>query len=243
MREEIKKLRPTGIEQSVEAASLLASSIPTIGGLLSGVVMNTTSSRRWRRLLAFLEYIEGRLRGLEGLSDDQEEVVVEIVERVVRERSEEKTDCYRNILLNGLSIREIDYDKTLEMVKLVERLTVNHIKVLQVIRDPVTARSKLGSGGYVERDARPIVGLPTGQLGLFLLSSFFPNWSSSQLSRVWEELCDAHVMRRVSPQIDMPPAHEMIGMDLVVSSFHQYVSEYGHDFIRYVLALEADQTL
>lgn len=45
-----------------------------------------------------------------------------MVERVVGERSEEETACYRNILLNGLSVKDIGYDKTLEMVKLVVRL-------------------------------------------------------------------------------------------------------------------------
>ena len=240
MRRKINELRPTSVEQSIEAAALLANSIPTIGGLLSGVVMYTTSSRRWKRLIAFLASIEDRLHCVEDLSEDQEEIVVEIVERVVRERSEEKIHCYRNILLNGLSSTEIEYDKTLEMIKLVERLTVNHIKVLQAIRDPVSAKASLGNGVYVERHVRSIKGLPTSQLGLFLLSSFFPNWPGHQLSRIWEDLSDAHVIGRVSPQLDFPPANDTIGMDFVAASFGQYLSEYGHDFVRYVLTLDAN---
>ena len=241
MQRKINELRPTSVEQSIEWAALLANSIPTIGGLLSGIVMNATSARRWTRLLSFLESIEGRLQCVEELSEDKEEIVVEIVERVVRERSEEKIYCYRNILLNVLSSTAFEYDETLEMVRLVERLTANHIKVLQVFRDPVAAKAKLGSGGYVKRPERSIAGLPTSQLGLFLVSPYFPGWPENQLSRIWEDLCDAHVIERIAPQLNIPPSHDMIGMDFVEASLGQYISEYGHEFIRFVLTLEANQ--
>lgn len=166
MREDIKALRPTNFEQSLEAAALIASSVPAVGGLLSGLVMQTTSSRRWSRLLAYVESIEDKLDGLGTLSDDQGEIIIEIVERVIKERSQEKTDCYRNILLNALGGDSFDYDETLEMVKLVERLTTNHLKVLQAVSKPAEAKDKLDTGAYVERTAGSVVGLPTSQLGL-----------------------------------------------------------------------------
>ena len=240
--EQLKELEPNNIERSIEAVGLLANFIPCVGGLLSGVVLSTTSSRRWTRLLNFLDTIESRLRGVEGLSEDQEEIVVEVVERVVRERSDEKVLCYRNLLLNGLSDRDLDYDMTLEMVKLVERLTTNHIKVLQVINDPVGAKANLGSGGYLERPAQSLVGLQVGQIGVFFMSAFFPNWPCGQLGRIWEELCDAHILLRISPQITKPPPHQMIGMDVIVEAFAQHITDFGRDFIRYILTSDPDQS-
>ena len=241
VREKIKGLRPTNIKESLQAAAVLASTIPTIGGLLSGIVMNTASSRRWQRLLTYLESIEDRLNYLGSPSDDQEEIVVEILERVIKERSEEKTDCYRNILLNALSSSNFDYDRTLEMVKLVERLTANHMKVLRVISDPVAARAKIGDGVYLERPVSSIARLPAIQLGLYFVSSYFPKWPSGQLSRIWGELCDCHVIHNISPRVDMPLVHEMISIDMIALSLSQYITEYGHDFICYVLTLDVDQ--
>ena len=238
MRRDIEELRPTSIETAIELAGILANTVPTIGGLLSGIVMNASSSRRWGRLLVFLESIESRLHGLESLSDDQEEIVVEIVERVVRGRSEEKTSCYRNILLNGLASQEFNYDKTLEMVKLVERLAVNHIKVLHVVRDPVVAKAELGGLAHVERPAKLLLGLPVNQAGLFLVSPYFPDWPAGQLSRIWEELCDANILDRISPSMDIRPKHDVISVNLVATVLSQYITQYGHDFIRHVLMPE-----
>ena len=241
MKPDVKKLRPTNIEESIEAAGVLLNVIPAIGGLLSGIVLQTTSASRWERLTAFLESIQNRMKCLESLSNDHEEIAVEIVERVVRERSEEKTDCYRNILLNGLNRIDFDYDKTLEMVKLVERLTANHIRILQVIRDPVAAEAALGSSVYPERPVRSLSGLPTNYLGLFLVRPFFPDWPAGELDRIWEELCDVHILGRVTPHIDLPPSNETIGIDMVVTCFNQYITESGYEFIRHVLTVEADR--
>ena len=191
-------------------------------------------------MLAFLDTIESRLRGVEDLSEDQEEIVVEVVERVIRERSEEKTFCYRNILLHGLNDRNFDFDMTLEMVKLVERLTANHIRVLHVINNPVAAKDSLGSGGYVELPAKSLVGLPTNQTGVFLMSGFFPNWPQGQMGRIWEELCDFHILQRISPQITRPQTHQMISVEIVAECFGQHLTDFGRDFIGYILTSDSD---
>ena len=136
MKQDIRSLRPTNVEELVESTALIVNVVPAFGGLLSGIALHAISSRRWDRLVGFIGSIEDRLSGVEQITEDQEDFVAEIVERVIRERSEELTSCYRNLLLNGLSAQDFDYDSTLEMVNLVARLTPNHIKVLHVINHP-----------------------------------------------------------------------------------------------------------
>ena len=208
---------------------------PLFGGLLSGIALHAISSRRWDRLVEFIDSIEDRLRGLEQISEDQEDIVAEIVERVIRERSGEKTSCYRNVLLNGLSSQDFDYDSTLEMVNMVARLTPNHIKVLRVINDPEQAKARLGSQRYSARTPSQMVGLPANDLGFFVLLPFFPDWTGSQLGRIWDELCDVHILQRGAPRIDLPPTHAEIGIDFVTTTFSQYLTEYGYDFMRFIL--------
>lgn len=235
LTEETRKLRPTRPEQFLEAAAVLASIVPTIGGPISGIVTSATSTRRWNRLLDFLESVETRLSGLEDLSDDQHEIATEILERVVREHSREKTSCYRNILLNGLRAKDMKYDQTMEMLKLVERLTPNHIKVLQVLKDPAAALKTLAPGAYEELRANAVVGLPSHLLSVSLLWSLLPDWPFDQLSVVWDELCDSRLIYGGSPHVQLPPADEKIRFDLVSSILCQHVSEFGHEFIRHVL--------
>ena len=232
-------MHPTNIEELIEDATHIGGMIPVFGGLLAGIALRAISSRRWGRLINYLDSIEYDLRSFGSFSDDQEEFVGEILERVIRERSDEKTECYRNILLNGLRSPDFDYDWNIDTVNLVERLTSNHIKVLQVIYDPYKAKVRLGDDNYVPQTVGNMAGLPANDLGLFLLSPFFPNWAGSDLTRIWNGLCDAYVISRGRlTMVNLPPSHEEIGIDLVADTFRNYVTDYGYGFIRYILTAE-----
>lgn len=241
MERDIRQLRPTNGEELIEFLATFANLVPSIGGLLSGVALQATSSRRWDRLIYFIQSLEARLEDLEYLTDDQEELIIETVERVLREHSDEKRECYRNIILNGLGRSDFNYDDTLEMVKLVERLTPNHIRVLHIINDPEKAKSNLGSDKYVARTPASMPGMVSSDLGIFLLSPFLPDWPGIQLRRIWDELCDVYVIGRGAPRISLPSRDDEIGMDLVTATFRHYLTNYGYDFVNFILT--SDMTL
>ena len=84
----------------------------------------------------FISNLQTRLEDLEDLghlSDEQEDMTAEVFERVVRERSDERLGCYRNILVGVLTSQEWEYDRVEEHVKRVERLTSNDIKLLSML--------------------------------------------------------------------------------------------------------------
>ena len=235
---EVDKLQVTTTEDIVEQAAVLIQAFPVLGGLASGIALFTTSNRRWERLVKFLRSVEDRLDDWENLSDDHEEIVVEILERVVRERSDEKTECFRSILFTSLRDTDFNYDRSLELVKLTERLTVNHIRPLRVVSDPISAIESAGGKVSIERPANSLSGLLAGDVGLFFVAPFFADWSGNDLRRIWEELCDSHVLQRISPKFRPPKADETIDADLIALILKQYISQYGHEYLQYILISE-----
>ena len=101
---------------------MLSTCFPFIGGIVSGIALHTVAALRWERLVDFLQSVEEQLEHLhlEDISADQEEIVTEVLERVIRERSKEKSDCYRRIFLNAVSDESLEYGEVIEKVKLVE---------------------------------------------------------------------------------------------------------------------------
>ena len=90
MSTELDRLRPTTAEEIIAGAALVGNAFPLIGGVASGIALFSVSERRWERLIEFLRSVEEKLEQLTSISADQEEVVAEVLERVVRERSHEK---------------------------------------------------------------------------------------------------------------------------------------------------------
>ena len=219
---EVERLRPTNVEDMVEGAALLASSFPVIGGVASGIALHTTASRRWDRLVNFLISVEEKLQEVESISDDQEEIVVEVLERVVKERSEEKRECFRNILVHAIVDQDLDYDTTIENVRLLERLTSNHIRMLSILRDPLGADRQLG--GKVAAATSNSFG---GSYAAYL-RPFFDNWNDEQLRRVWSDLHNEYVLNQSFPTT--------VGVSPNLEGLTTCLSDYGMSFVQHILS-------
>ena len=221
MSREIEKLRPTSAEEIIEGAALVGNSIPVIGGVLCGIALHSTAERRWERLLDFLRSVEEVLGDLKRVSADQEEIAAEVLERVIRERSQEKIECYRNILLNAVRDDALDYDATIDIVKLVEGLTPNHIKLLSVLRDPLEADRELGG-----KVARETANFYSGSHATFLYP-FFPDWGAERLRRLWDDLQRAHILSDGFPSA--------MGMSFTLEGLSNYISNFGRGVVNYIL--------
>ena len=221
MNGEIEKLRPTSAEELVEGAALVGNSIPLIGGVASSIALHSMAGRRWDRLLDFLKSIEKELGNLKGVSADQEEIAAEVLDRVIRERSQEKTECYRNILLNAVKDDALDYDLTIDIVKLVDGLTPNHIKLLSVLRDPLEADRQLGG-----KVARKTANLHLGSHATFLYP-FFPDWGAERLGRLWDDLHRLHILDQGFPSA--------MGGSFTLEGLSNYISSFGRGVLSYIL--------
>ena len=206
----------------VEGAALLASSFPLVGGVASGIALYATSSRRWDRLVNFLVLVEERLREVENISDDQEELVVEILERVVKERSKEKRECFSNILIHAVADQDLEYDTMIENVRLLERLTPNHIRILSILRDPLEADRQLNGA-----ESAATLNRSGGSYASYL-RPFFENWNDEQLRRMWSDLHNEHVVSQPYPTA--------VGVHPSLEGLTTCLSDYGMRFVQHILS-------
>ena len=225
MSREIERLRPTSAEEIIEGAALLGNAFPVFGGVVSGIAMYAVSARRQERLWDFLRSVDEDLEHLKGISADQEEIVAEVLERVIKERSQDKTDCYRNILLNAVVDEALRYDSVLEMVRQVEQFTPNHIKLLAVLHNPIEADKQLD--GRVSKETADYV---QGSQAIYL-RSFFLDWDDDQLKRTWEGLRGASVLSQ-----DYPNGTQSLRG---IQELSRNLSNYGRGFVRYVLETDS----
>ena len=221
MSTELDRLRPTTAEEIIAGAALLSNAFPLIGGVASGIALFSVSERRWGRLIEFLQSVEEKFEQLTSISADQEEVVAEVLERVVRERSDEKTDCFRNILLNAVADGGMDYDEVIEMVRLVEQMTPNHIKLLSVLQDPIKADENLG--GKVAEGTAAFANAPH----VAFLKPFFPDWRDEHLKRTWADLRRFNILAQ-----DYPTA---MGSTFTLEGLSEYVSAFGRTVVNYII--------
>ena len=221
MSSDLDRLRPTTAEELIAGAALVGNAFPLIGGVASGIALFSVSERRWVRLIEFLRSVEQKLEQLTSISADQEELVAEVLERVVRERSHEKTDSFRNILLNAVTDEGMDYDEVIEMVRLVEQMTPNHIKLLSVLQDPVKADERLG-GKVAEQTAAFYMGPH-----VTFLRPFFPDWGDERLRRAWGDLQRFNILTQ-----DYPTA---MGSTFTLEGLSGYVSAFGRTVVSYII--------
>ena len=63
---------------------------------------------------------------------------------VVHERLEKKRMMFRTILVNSMSQKDIDYDKTEKYLRLLENLREGHLLFLRLLADPGTFDTEVG---------------------------------------------------------------------------------------------------
>ena len=225
----IQDLRLRQGETVVQKAALIANYIPYLGPLASGAALQAVSSRRWDRLIMFISNLRTRLEDLERLehiSAEQEDMTAEIFERVVRERSEERLECYRNILAGVLTGHDWEYDIVEEYVRKVERLTSNDIKLLSVLADPHARDAELS--GEISRTADRI---SMGGLSS-LVEVALPGWGREMLRRSWDTLLSEHILGQGYP------SGLMTGSSVTLNALSGQLTGYGREFVDFAV-LEA----
>jgi hypothetical protein len=126
--------RNEAILDSVAAVSAL---VPLLGGPVSNILSGVSSDRRFERMKAVLLKLARKLDEM-GVaqsdyvrSEDFEDLLVEGLERVMRERSSEKRALYTNILSNSVLKPNLDYDEKISFLRTLDALQPRDIAVLK----------------------------------------------------------------------------------------------------------------
>lgn len=183
-----KNIVESDIKTSCEITlKALAASIPGLGGVLSSLMGDLQSLRKEKR---FLEFLEGMKKNLEGMEEyvnqsfireeDFLDIFEETSKKIVDTRQEEKREAFKNILANSLLSDNISYDKVEEFIRLIDRLRVEHISILRILKDPFSydrqTGSRVGEGGGLISSISQI------------MQTLLPDWQEADIIEVLSTL-------------------------------------------------------
>lgn len=122
----------------------LISAIPYLGGTITSVWSDIQAERKHERLLQFYSDLDKEVVKIkENLNfeyisrTDFLDVFETNVKYIINERNSDKRELFKNILLNGMTDKTADYDKTEKYLKIVEEMSNFELLLLKVFVNPV----------------------------------------------------------------------------------------------------------
>jgi len=175
-------------EMVAEEMALIASSIPFVGGIISGLANDFVFSRKNARLGKFLEklYIELKQQG-ERISEnktnneDYRNIAEDIFDKASTCRQQEKLDAFRALFINVTFSNAPKYEEALEVASLIDRWQDRHILLIKILDNPWEGTGELK--GTTERG--------TGSINATLKEIL--TWNDSEITRTWKELYNAGI--------------------------------------------------
>lgn len=148
---------PTGADTALGASRAVLAAVPVLGGsiteVLSMVLAPAVARRRdeWLKELANgLDAVERQVEGfkIEDLANDDAFVsaVIDASRSAVSTHRDEKRTALRNALLNIALHRSTDEDQQQMFLRYIDELTVWHIRILELFRDPPKYLAAKGVG-------------------------------------------------------------------------------------------------
>lgn len=129
------------------------SSVPIAGGIISAIFSTTVTSPYNKRMLAYLMTINERLDTLEkngiinkqALLNDEEfmNVIIQSAEIAVKNSQKEKLDALRNCVINTARKTNIELDRKMIYLNIINQITPTHIIIFRTIANPEGAIRKL----------------------------------------------------------------------------------------------------
>ena len=135
------------IEGTIKA---LISFIPGIGGAIGSILSDILADRKEQRVNDFLQALK------DEISENKERINSEFISKVdfldvfeattikiANERSEEKRNAFKNILLTGILSPNYTYDDLENQMRILEQLNESHIFLLRFFKSPKTFRPEV----------------------------------------------------------------------------------------------------
>lgn len=140
----------TQVERALEVAATVGNLVPVLGGVVASVLSGLAGDRRFERVREVLLELADRVKGVSAeqekyiRGEDFEDLLIETLQRVWRERDEEKRRIYRDFLAAAIASPGGPYDEQLRFLRTLEELQGDHIRILRAIfQEPSPETSSL----------------------------------------------------------------------------------------------------
>lgn len=137
------KLPAERTEKALDAAAIVASFTPVVGGAISSVLGGMSQSRKFNRVVGMLKGLSDSLAEMRSEVDedyvrteDFEDLLEQTLRKVADERSDEVRELYRKFLLHAMAAPGDPYDDQVLVLKALEHIRVPHLVVLRAVAAP-----------------------------------------------------------------------------------------------------------
>lgn len=169
------------------ASTALIAAIPGIGGSLASLRSSYYTGHKINR---YSEFILGLKNDVENLKDqinndyvalDQFFDIFEFTAKTIMEtRQAEKRNIFRRILKNSIISNDTNYNETEALLKLMEKLRIEHILFLRIFSDPHK---------YNEEQGKKIIkGNYLTVTPMHILSKLVPDWNKDDIIEIIKDL-------------------------------------------------------
>ncbi|MGI0061201.1 MAG: hypothetical protein ACREBA_01975 [Nitrosotalea sp.] len=215
------------------------SSIPIAGGVISEIFSTVKTSPYNQRMRTFLQSVNERLVALEKngkidveslvTNDEFFDIVIQATEIAVKNSQTEKLEALQNCVTNTALKINIDRDRKMMYLNIVNQITPSHLLVLRLIANPETAIRELvaNQSRGVERNAQVSV-LSDLRKFLTLESEFF--------KMTVNELESWGILQNVKSEHSSGLAVENIELIIqgLIGNAQSRVTTRGHEFLRFI---------
>lgn len=210
----------TAHEALLNTLGRFVNAVPVVGSILSTEILHKASAHRMERVREVIEALERDLVELKVNVDetfvksaDFADLLHVALSQIAGERDKEKRRCYKNVLLGQIAnAHNFKYNTKAYLLKLIERLSLDHLQVLQVFTQ---------SG-----DPDAYCGMPYAVLGVIQsrLDSVFVAEQMDRIKFYTNGLVQEQLMDEVQYGTLMMNPEETEG----------YITDLGHKFLQFV---------
>lgn len=129
----------TSAETALDVTAAVVGLAPVLGGPVASVLSGLSGDRRFQRVREVVLELAQRVQDLSEeqknyiRSEDFEDLLHETLERVWRERNEEKRRIYREFLEGAIQSPGQPYDEQLRFLRTLEELQPDHLRILRAM--------------------------------------------------------------------------------------------------------------
>lgn len=147
----------TRVETGLDIAATVASLAPWIGGPISNILGGISTGRKMDRINSCFQELGRRIESVHNRTAEEfvkteefADLLEETLRRVALERNKEKRRLYGDFLVNNIGHPNLDYERRLKMLKVLEDIRMSHVAVLKALAQTPTRHEADKMMGSVE---------------------------------------------------------------------------------------------
>jgi hypothetical protein len=152
-----------GLDLASKLVTVLDVAVPGLGGVFGSFLSGWATQRRIERITEVVDAIGAEFRGFKSgyvKTDEFGELFEKVLRQAAEERNEAKRRVYRDFILNAIRRPGQPYDEQVLILRTIDDLHPDHIRVLRAMAQEPGVAASMGIGSPRQTLARRLPDIP-----------------------------------------------------------------------------------